>query len=208
MTHCRAVLNAAFVLAVICACCLMVGVAQAGSVNDSFQPASIDDSIEINVTCATFQYQYCSFNTGGQYPLGNPASGNANFNPLGYPWSFTFETAPPLTYTWYEESNYSATFGYGGTFMITGPEGTFSGVVTGGEASQSSNGNESVGVTYFGRWSDGTYADGSVSLAFNFDEGTIQANFNEQPAPEPGSLLLLGSGVLGLGGLSKLRRRS
>ena len=201
MTH----FKAAFVLAVICACGLMVGVAQAGSVNDSFQPGSVNDPIDINTICATFTYQYCSLNTGA--PNGSPAGGNANFNPLGYPWSFSFETASPLSYT-YQDGNYSATFGYGGTFMITGPEGTFSGVVTSGEASELSRGNESVGVTYFGRWSDGTYAEGSVSLNFDFDSGNIQADFTEQPAPEPGTMLLLGTGVLGLGGLSKLRRKS
>ena len=199
MTHSKLVLKAAFGLAVTCACCLMAVVAQAGSVNDS---------VEINVTCSTFGYQYCSFNPGAQYPLGNPATGNANFNPLGYPWSFTFQTAPPLTYTWSELSTYSATFGYGGTFMITGPEGTFAGVVTGGDASQSSNGDESVYVTYFGRWSDGKYAEGFVSMDFSFDFGTIQADFTNQPAPEPGTMLLLCSAVFGLGGLSKLKRKS
>ena len=74
MTDSKAGFPAAFALAVICTCCLMSGVANAGSVNDVFQPGFMNDSVDINVTCADFRNQYCFFNTGGQYPYGNPAS--------------------------------------------------------------------------------------------------------------------------------------
>src|ERR1700689_4033097 len=72
----------------------------------------------------------------GQNPLlPGPASGSTDFNPMGHPWTFSFETGFPQTWTYsYDGYMYNANFGQGGVFQMTGPEGTFTGVITSASA--------------------------------------------------------------------------
>ena len=93
---------------------------------------------------------------GGQ--PGNYADGSANFNPIGQPWSYTFQTALPLTWNYDSQTGeYSAAFGAGGSFLMTGPGGlTFTGEITGGDAFQSQGGTAfGVNLSFAGQWSTG-----------------------------------------------------
>jgi hypothetical protein len=107
-------------------------------------------------------------------PKPGPATGSTNFNPVGQPWTFTFQTGNPLTWSLTDNGYwYTATFGEGGSIEITGPEGTFSGVITSG----SSAGGEMISPVYMvsasfrGQWSDGKAARGTVYLSYYEDIG-------------------------------------
>jgi hypothetical protein len=105
-------------------------------------------------------------------PKPGPASGSANFNPVGQPWTFTLQTGDPLTWTLTNQGYlYTATFGEGGNIEIIGPEGTFSGVVTSGGTQ---GGDDPylvywLAVSFRGQWSDGKAAHGLVNLSFQDD---------------------------------------
>ena len=134
---------------------------------------------------------------------GSPTQAWANFAPIDEPYSFNYETGPALSWTVYQHG-YEATYGSGGYFDITGPDGlTFTGVVLGGTTYC-----DDLGCTdradYSGEWSNGQYAQGSAYVVLSGHDG--QAYLESEPTqttPEPSTLLLLGSGVLGVLGLKK-----
>lgn len=173
----------------IVVCCSMLGVASADSLGgfDSSCPPAI-----------------CSFSWDGM----GPASGSADFTPAGYPWTFSFETAPALTEQCYEGGYCTYTYGYGGTFSLTGPDGGLTGVVTSGYALNSSSG-AIVDVNFFGQWTDGSYWYGEADVMYVRDPaGELSASFGTQPTPEPSSLLLFGSGILGVARMFRIKRKS
>lgn len=180
---------------------LINGVALADS-----QPAPVDLTVNLSMNCppqacVVFSYQ-------GQ--PGSPASGFADFNAVGDPWSFTFETGNPLTWSYNEQTgDYSATFGVGGSFQMTGPDGlTFTGEITGGDAYGTGGPiTEGVQLSYSGVWSNGVHGFGTFTDEDSEQFGP-QATLNaqvSQTTPEPASLTLLGSGLLAALGW---RRRS
>ena len=82
---------------------------------------------------------------------------------------------------------------------MNGPYGlTFSGQITKGGASSNIRG-DSVSVDFEGYWSNGIYGDGHADATSGFDYSADLQTFAQ--APEPSSLLMLGSGALGLAGL-------
>jgi hypothetical protein len=86
---------------------------------------------------------------------------------------------------------------------------TLIGSVTGSQVTGSPNGNQGVnGTLYVNITSDvafDTVVATSSQYAFEFDNIAYDTKDPFQPIPEPGSLMLLGSSLLGLG--AKLRRR-
>ena len=130
------------------------GTAAHGGGTDSRSLAQIGD---IHV-----DYPYC-LGTGNCYwdigIYGSPASGSANFTPVGTPATFNFVTGEATSWSLHG-SIYMATFGYGGFFDMTYSGGlTFTGVVTAGSV-DGNGGGSSVYVEFFGQWSNGQYATG------------------------------------------------
>jgi hypothetical protein len=170
----------------IVVCCSMLGVASADAGFDSTCPPAI-----------------CSYSWDG---MGGPASGSADFTPAGYPWTFSFETGTALTEQC-NEGYCTDTYGYGGTFSLTGPDGVLTGVVTSGYALDNPFG-DIVDVNFFGQWTDGSYWHGEADVMYVIDPGEFSASFGAQPTPEPSSLLLFGSGILGVAGMFRIKRKS
>jgi len=138
---------------------------------------------------------YCLANPGVQ---GSSATAFANFALINEPWSFNLTTPPALS--WVQNgTNYEATFGYGGSFTMDGPDGlTFTGVITSG-SSDAGDGFWEVQVNYAGDWSNGVFAEGTadVDITERGRQGT--ASLTSQPTvPEPSTFILLGSGLLGV----------
>ena len=158
-----------------------------------------DINLTINLSMIDCYGLYCDANPGS---MGDPAFARADFSLINEPWSFELVTGPALS--WGQNGDeYSATFGYGGSFTMIGPEGlTFSGVVTSGGSSGNS-GSWGVTVDYFGQWSNGVYAEGSADVIINEHGRVSSADLNSAPAPEPSSFVLLGSGLLGLIGFGQ-----
>jgi hypothetical protein len=144
----------------------------------------------------------CFSNTGF---MGSPATAYADFSLINEPFTFNLQTGDALTYTYDPVTgDYSATFGLGGFFDMTGPNGlTFTGVVTSGSTAFTFN-SWNVDVTYSGQWSDGQYATGTadVSIGGGGIEGAATLT-QQDTVPEPGSFILLGSGLLGALGLRR-----
>jgi hypothetical protein len=141
---------------------------------------------------------------------GSPAYGGANFTsmpPTYPPWTYNLATGP--AYQWGHDigGDYYALFN-SGTFNMTGPYGlTFNGTISSGSAYvYGGDAGQKVDVTFSGYWSDGIYATGGADLFIaNGGTNSYASLSTAAQAPEPSSLALFGSGVLGLGGL--LRRR-
>jgi hypothetical protein len=112
----------------------------------------------------------------GRPPKPSPATGSTDFNPVGQPWTFTLETANPLTWTLTDQGYWhTATFGEGGNIEITGPEGTFSRVITSGgaEGGDMPFPVDTVSINFRGQWSDGKFSHGSVYLNYADDLGPL-----------------------------------
>jgi hypothetical protein len=185
----RMILSKLFLVGIaIVVCCSMLGV------------ASADNLAGFDSTCPP---AVCSYSWDG---LGGPVSGTADFTPAGYSWTFSFETAPALT----QQCNFgycTDTYGYGGTFSLTGPDGTLTGVVTSGYALYNTLGDV-VDVNFLGQWNDGSYWHGEANVTYMLDLGQFSASFNAQPTPEPSSLFLFGSGILGVARMFRVKRKS
>jgi hypothetical protein len=181
---------------ILCATLLLVSaqLVFAGNLNNE----SINQILTVNLAmdCSEQLGQYCDADPGA---FGGPARSEADFTPIGQPWEFGATTGSALSWA-YNGDNYFATFGYGGSFDMNGPNGlTFTGVVTSGSTTFIAPGSWNVDVTYFGQWSNGLYADGSAEVQIQ-EGGVIRsAGLSSQIAPEPGTFLLMGSGLLGLG---------
>lgn len=137
---------------------------------------------------------------------GNAAVGQANFNSIDLPWSFSFQTANPTH--WQCDSHcedYYATFAVGGTFLMNGPDGlTFSGQITSGQAWQNVDLTWGADVSFSGQWSNGLSAYGDLSDLVTDWNGPY-ASLDVYTTPEPASLALLGGGTLAVW---RMRRRN
>jgi hypothetical protein len=115
---------------------------------------------------------------------GSRASGSGNFSTgvTGAPSvSYSFVTSLPLT--WSQNGNsYSATFGLGGTFEMSLPNGSiFMGTITSGGAGYEGT-TSSIQVYYAGRWNDGQFATGSV-YEYQINGNPPDESLTEQVSP-------------------------
>jgi len=161
--------------------------------------ADNNDDLNFSLTMDCNSGQYCFADPGFQ---GSPATASGDFSVIGAP--FTFNTTTGEAIEWGQDGkDYFATFGYGGTFQMAGPDGlTFTGVVTSGSA-EFSPGSWSVQVDYQGEWSNGVFASGDAFVQINNGGQDTQATLDSQVAPEPSTFLLVGTGVVEIA----LRRR-
>ena len=176
-----------------------------------FAAADIIQDLTVKIDFQTCNNQLCMFDEGFD---GAPASGYASFAQLGLPWTYSFVTPPP--YWWCDSEQpdcggfwYQALFGQGGSFTMTGPDGlTFNGIVTSGWTFHPGPGDDEITIDFSGQWSNGLSASGEAYEYWWSDQFyDVEAKLYTSPStpvPEPGSLVLLASGVLGL--VSVLRR--
>ena len=175
-------------------CCLIFltlgQLALADSIN-SFSPMPLMGNFGVYSQCPP---AVCDFD----FLPGTAATGSADFTSIGTPVTFEFATDKPLSWV-LQGTNYYAVFGYGGTFQMTGPDGlTFAGVVTSGTAVAGGMSSQ-ADVNFFGLWSNGQYADGTADV-WQPGGGGLWVSLDEEIAPEPSSIVLLGTGFLGLWG--------
>lgn len=167
-------------------------------------------TVSLNLTCAPDSYQ-CDNQSFLSTDFGGPAKGSANFEPVSSGWSLDFTTANPIL--WCEEGSGDASigcspdgplfekdlYGPGGSFFMTGPKGlTFSGIVTGGSYVVNTFA-ETADFSFVGRWSNGLVGVGSYGFVYQNDYTFYATTLDTSIAPEPGSLLILGTGVIGAG---------
>ena len=137
------------------------------------------------------------------------------------PWDFSFLTADPLAswfrdnddcdyYCWWGGNSY----GPGGTFILTGPEGevftaSFSGgwYYEEGAYEHITISDNSLDMWMSGEWDTGLRQAAHLQMhgQLDRDQQTVWAYLDFFPVPEPSSLMLVGSGAVGLAGV--LRRK-
>ena len=152
----------------------------------------------ITMDCSVFTAD-CAFYPGS---LGSPEQGSVDFTPVAPGWSATFNSDPAFAWGFILGS-YIAEFGMGGSFAIAAPGGMqLSGTLTSGVAFSFPGGLAETVAWFQGYWNNGSYADG-ILVWNNFDPGapaTLDVTTYTN-TPEPGSLLLFGSGLAGLAGM-------
>lgn len=168
---------------------------------------AVCQSLNLTDACTYPDLPCGSANSGG--PNGGPASGSADFSGFGQLVTFSFETNNPLSWQYNQpDGTYYAQFGYGGSFDLTSPFGTFTGVVTSG-SSRINPGftEEEAGITFTGYWNNGLFSAGTayVDVCNDCMNSPTTISVVMSTTPEPSTLVLFGSAVLGLGGL--MRRR-
>lgn len=170
------------------------GVASADSSQDLTVHLSMSCPYNVNI-CNVLPYEGSP---------GNPAAGNANFNSIDMPWSFSFVTANPLSWKCDSQcEDYSADFGAGGTFLMSGPDGlTFSGEITSGTSWQNLDLYYGAKLSFAGEWSNGLSASGDFVDDVTGWNGPY-ASLDVYTTPEPATLALLGSGILAVWGTRK-----
>ena len=170
------------------------------SLASSFGTAPTND-LDVHLTCKCgLGHPFTDF-------FGTPADGSADFNPQA-PWAFDFLTDNPTDW-FYDDFDgvYNATFGPGGSFQMTGPDGlTFTGQIDSGSANEFTNGIATFGiqVNFSGKWANGLDASGQANVDFSEDTG-FSSSLDVTTVPEPTSLALFTSGIAGLLGLCRRR---
>jgi hypothetical protein len=163
--------------------------------------SALANDLDVNLTTDCFTNGECVLSQGDP---GLPAMGSADF--LGTPWTYQFLTAAPIS--WHSTMfHYSAVFGPGGTFAMTGPDNLFFvGQITSG--SEYANYNETytfeTDLNFTGMWSNNVEASGAITIG-GIVSSVTYATLDTYTVPEPGSLVLLGSGVMGVWGICRRR---
>jgi hypothetical protein len=159
----------------------------------TFALADNTNELTFSISMDCNRGQYCFSDPGS---AGSPASANGDFSYVGDPFTFNALTGGATQWV-LNGQDYSATFGYGGSFQMTGPDGlTFSGVVTSGSAEFVPD-SWTVQINYAGEWSNGLYATGSAEVQVGEGGAFTTASLQSQVSPEPSSLLL-GTGIAGV----------
>jgi hypothetical protein len=149
---------------------------------------------------------YCEFgcaSVSSGWPAGGPASASAQFTEMV---TYSFQTLDATSYV-DGDDYYYAQFGSGGTFELTAPFGTFDGTITSGYSEILGGSTaELAAIQFTGYWNTGVFASGSAEVEFCgdcIDPGyTFSVNMSSAAGttPEPSSLVLFGSGIVGLAG--------
>lgn len=163
-------------------------------------------TVNLSVYCEEIGYQGCAY--GEFYPIA--AFGHIDFSYIGLPWTVSVPFFGGGEYDDYYPRYYH--LGRGGDVEITGPNGfTLSGFITSGWTIGNADevSFEWAHVNFWGEWNNGLYGYGSFDIqTWDFSHGEQPYEIGDlqtQIAPEPGSILLLGSSILGLAAV--LRRK-
>jgi hypothetical protein len=163
--------------------------------------ASIHDIVIDTITTCGLPSATCFVDPGS---FGSPASGDADFTPIGLPWTYSFQTGAAVT--WCDSCNgleYDATFD-SGSFTMTGPAAlTFTGVVTSGTGAAGGT-LAQAGVSFFGQWSDGLYGYGSAGIVETYP-GVFEVSLDSNLVPEPSPFVLFAIGTIGFWTLARRR---
>jgi hypothetical protein len=89
---------------------------------------------------------------------------------------------------------------------MTGPAGTFTGVVTSGDAEAMGSGINADGVSYSGQWSDGVHGFGTARISLNEPLNFGLVHLDSNVVPEPSSFVLFASGLLMIAGAMRRKR--
>jgi hypothetical protein len=173
--------------------------------------ADIIQDLTVNVYCVVGCSGFFWIGAPGYPFLWGPTAawGNASFASLGLPWTFSFTTAPPISWNVWSPYWYDLQFGQGGVFNMTGPYGlTFAGIVESGNTHYLGMGHQQGLMNFSGHWSNGWDAMGSISWTYTASPNVHSVGLQTHPTnppvpavPEPGTFVMFGSGIIGLAGV-------